>query len=65
MEYIVLAIAIIFLSLLINAALVWLVCWGLVKIGITAICGWTVSFSWPLVIVVTAIIAILNMIKGK
>ena len=64
MEYIIIAIAMICLCLLINAALVWLVCWGLVKIGITAICGWSVGFSWPLVIVITAITAIINMIRG-
>lgn len=44
----------------ITAGLVWLITWGLVKIGITTIFGWTVAFSWPLVIVVAAVIAILK-----
>ena len=44
----------------ITAGLVWLITWGLVKIGITTLFGWTVAFSWPLVIVVSAVIAILK-----
>ena len=48
------------ISFLITAGLVWVITWGLVKIGITAICGWTVAFSWPLVIIVAAVVAILR-----
>ena len=36
-----------------NAGLVWLLCWGLKAIGITTIGGWTVAFSWPLVLIFT------------
>lgn len=40
------------IGFLAEAGLVWLVVWGLTQIGITTICGWTVAFSWPLVLVV-------------
>ena len=43
------------LGFIINAGLVWVICWGLKAIGITTIGSWTVAFSWPLVIVFTAI----------
>lgn len=43
-----------------EAGLVWLVCWGLNALGIYTICGVAVSFSWPLVIVVWAVGAILQ-----
>ena len=49
-------------SFLVDAGLVWLVVWGLTKIGITTICGWTVAFSWPLVLVVYVITIILQNI---
>ena len=48
------------IALAVNAGLIWLITWGLVKLGITTICGWTVAFSWPLVIVFTAIYGILK-----
>jgi preprotein translocase subunit SecE len=48
------------IALAVNAGLIWLLTWGLVKLGITTICGWTVAFSWPLVIVFTIIYAILK-----
>ena len=50
------------IGFLINAGLVWVLTWALVKIGITTIMGWTVAFSWPLVIVITIVIAILKAI---
>ena len=53
------------ISFLVNAGLVWLLCWGLKAIGITAIGGWTVAFSWPLVLLFTVVYMILHGIFGK
>lgn len=53
------------ISFLLNAGLVWLLCWGLKAIGITAIGGWTVAFSWPLVLIFTVVYMILRGIFGK
>ena len=53
------------IGFLINAGLVWLLCWGLKAIGVTAIGGWTVAFSWPLVLIFTVIYMILRGIFGK
>lgn len=47
---------------LINAGIVALLTWGLVQIGITTICGWTVAFSWPLVVVFTVVMVVLQSI---
>jgi len=46
----------------INAILIYVIIWGLKAIGITTICGWTICFSWPLVIVFTLVILILRSI---
>ena len=53
------------IGFLCNAGLVWLLCWGLKAIGITAIGGWTVAFSWPLVLIFTVVYMILRGIFGK
>jgi len=53
------------ISFLVNAGLVWLLCWGLKAIGITTICGWTVAFSWPLVLIFTIVCMILRGIFGR
>jgi hypothetical protein len=53
------------ISFLLNAGIVWLLCWGLKAIGITAIGGWTVAFSWPLVLIFTVVYMILRGIFGK
>ncbi len=53
------------IGFLLNAGLVWLLCWGLKAIGITAIGGWTVTFSWPLVLIFTVVYMILRGIFGK
>ena len=53
------------IGFLLNAGLVWLLGWGLKAIGITAIGGWTVDFSWPLVLIFTVIYMILRGIFGK
>ena len=48
-----------------NAGLVWLLCWSLKAIGITTIGGWTVTFSWPLVLIFTiASIALRGIFGG-
>ena len=53
------------IGFLCNAELVWLLCWGLKAIGITAIGGWTVAFSWPLVLLFTVVYMILRGIFGR
>jgi hypothetical protein len=53
------------ISFLLNAGIVWLLCWGLKAIGITAIGGWTVAFSWPLVLIFTVIYMILRGIFSR
>jgi hypothetical protein len=53
------------ISFLMNAGLVWLLCWGLKAVGITTICGWTVAFSWPLVLIFTVVYIILHGIFGN
>ncbi len=53
------------IGFLLNAGLVWLLCWGLKAIGITAIGGWTVAFSWPLVLLFTVVYMILRGIFGR
>ena len=47
-------------SILIWGGIVWLLVWGLTAIGITTIGGWTVAFSWKLVIIVALIYTILH-----
>ena len=48
-----------------NALVVWLLCWGLKAIGIYTICGWTVGFSWPLVLVFVIVCSTLGGIFKK
>jgi len=52
-------------SFLINAGFVWLLCWAIKAIGITTIGGWTVAFSWPLVLIFTVVYMILYSIFGN
>ena len=52
-------------GILINSAIVYGICWGLNAIGITSIFGWTVKFSWPLVILFTVIYAVLRDVFKK
>lgn len=42
--------------------LVWLACWALPLIGITAIGTWTIAFSWKLVLIVAVVVTILKAI---
>ena len=53
------------ISFLINAGFVWVLCWGLKAIGITTIGGWTVAFSWPLVLIFTVVYIFLHSIFGS
>lgn len=46
------------IAFLIEAGMVWVLCWALKAIGITTILGWKVAFSWPLVLVVMIISSI-------
>jgi hypothetical protein len=49
-----------------NALFVLAICWGLKAIGIYTIFGWTVGFSWPLVILFTIAYTILkNLLTNK
>ena len=65
MEWILAAIIFIALAVGLNALVVWLLCWGLKAIGIYTICGWTVAFSWPLVLVFVIICSTLGGIFKK
>lgn len=48
------------LGVLLNAGLVWVIVWALKTLGVVSILGWTVAFSWPLVILFTVIYMILS-----
>lgn len=48
------------LSFLINAGIVWIIVWALKALGVVSILGWTVAFSWPLVILFTVIYMVLS-----
>ena len=65
MEWILAAIIFIALAVGLNALVVWLLCWGLKAIGIYTICGWTVAFSWPLVLVFVIVCSTLGGIFKK
>ena len=69
MEWFIGIIIVLALAFAIDAGIVWLLCWSLNGIGVHTIGGWTVQFSWPLVvlfIVVTIIITgILRSIFGN
>jgi hypothetical protein len=49
----------------INGLFVWCGCWALNAIGIHSICGWTVEFSWALVVLLTIIETIFKSIFSK
>jgi hypothetical protein len=48
------------LGFFINAAFIWIVIALLKAIGITMIGTWTITFSWPLVLLFTIIIAVIK-----
>lgn len=49
-------------SFLLTSGLIWLLCWLLPAIGITAIGTFTIAFSWKLVLAVWIILALLRSI---
>jgi len=51
-------------AFLIDAGLVWLLCWALNSIGIYSICGISVEFSWTLAIAVTVIVFVIRCLFG-
>lgn len=50
------------IDFLFSAGLVWLLCWLLPMIGITAIGSFVIAFSWKLVLVIWLLVAILRSI---
>ena len=42
------------------SGITWLLCWLLTSLGITTICGWTVVFSWKLVLILAILSAIFS-----
>ena len=62
MMFILLVILFLMISFLITAGLVWLLCWLLPAIGITAIGTFTIAFSWKLAFAIWLIIALLRSI---
>lgn len=50
------------ISFLLTSGLVWLLCWLLPAIGITAIGTFTIAFSWKLALAVWIILALLRSI---
>lgn len=50
------------ISFLIVSGLVWLLCWLLPALGITAIGTFTIAFSWKLALAIWVILALLQSI---
>ena len=50
------------ISFLLTSGLIWLLCWLLPAIGITAIGTFTIAFSWKLALAVWIILALLQSI---
>ena len=50
---------------LLSAGVVWVLCWALNAVGIHTIGGWTVQFSWPLVIIFIVVYSIIAGLFGK
>lgn len=55
------------ISFLLTSGLIWLLCWLLPAIGITAIGTFTIAFSWKLALAIWIILALLSTIfpSGK
>lgn len=49
-------------SFLVTSGLVWLLCWLLPALGITAIGTFTIAFSWKLALAIWIILALLQSI---
>ena len=60
--FILLVILFLMISFLMTSGLVWLLCWLLPAIGITAIGSFTIAFSWKLALAIWLIIALLRSI---
>lgn len=50
------------ISFLLTSGLIWLLCWLLPVIGITAIGTFTITFSWKLALAIWIILALLQSI---
>ena len=50
------------ISFLLTSGLIWLLCWLLPAIGITAIGTFTIAFSWKLALAIWVILALLQSI---
>lgn len=50
------------ISFLLTSGLIWLLCWLLPAIGITAIGTFTIVFSWKLALAIWVILALLQSI---
>ena len=50
------------ISFLLTSGLIWLLCWLLPAIGITAIGTFTIAFSWKLALAIWIILALLRSI---
>ena len=50
------------ISFLLTSGLIWLLCWLLSAIGITAIGTFTIAFSWKLALAIWIILALLQSI---
>ena len=50
------------ISFLLTSGLIWLLCWLLPAIGITAIGTFTIVFSWKLALAIWIILALLSTI---
>ena len=50
------------ISFLLTSGLIWLLCWLLPAIGITAIGTFTIAFSWKLALAIWIIIVLLQSI---
>lgn len=49
------------LTFLMEAGVIWILCWALKAVGVTIILGWEVAFSWTLVHMVMIISSIFRM----
>ena len=50
------------ISFLLTSGLIWLLCWLLPAIGITAIGTFTIAFSWKLALAIWIILALLRSV---
>ena len=50
------------ISFLLTSGLIWLLCWLLPALGITAIGTFTIAFSWKLALAIWIILALLQSI---